>query len=299
MTATNREGLWSFVTRSGHVLFHTGRLFFAEEVPRLGAALAFYTTIAVAPLLVIALTLAGFFFDEHSARDRVLEEIEQLAGHRVSAALASVEEPAQETYGEFATVLGALVLIFGASGVFRNLRTSLDTIWHVSPPEAQSWWRFLLHQVFSFATVMATGFLLLVSLIFSAMLSWVGSHALMRSGFSSTLLEIANFALSFGVITLLFAITFKVFPNCEVPWRHVWLGACFTAMLFALGKTLLGWYLGRAATTSAYGTASSVLVLLLWSYYASQIIFLGAVFTRVATLSNGGRAIDRLSQGTA
>lgn len=150
--------------------------------------------------------------------------------------------------------------------------------------------------MFSFATVLATGFLLLVSLIASTVLSWLGSQAITRLGLPTAALQTVNNAVSFVAITFLFAMVFKLLPDTRVPWRHVWLGSVVTAALFTLGKGVLGLYLGHANVTSAYGAAGSLIVLLLWCYYAGQIVFLGAEFTRVTTLSEGGRDFSPLDE---
>jgi membrane protein len=166
----------------------------------------------------------------------------------------------------------------------------------VPPQPARTWWHFLQQRLFSLATVMVTGFLLLVSLIASAMLSWLGAQSAQRLGLPVLGLQIVNNAISFGVVTFLFALVFRLLPDTHVRMRHVWIGAAVTALLFTVGKTVLGLYLGRASLTSAYGAAGSLLVLLLWCYYAAQIVFLGAEFTRVTALSDGGRDFTPLKE---
>jgi len=275
--------------RSGRILAKTAEAFVADNVTRLGAALAFYTTVAIAPLLVLAIALAGFVFTENDARQQVIGEIGRLAGSQASAAVATVQSPATTTTGVFTTLLGVGTLIFGTLGVFTHLQNSFNAIWRVPPPPAESWWHFLQMRLFSLATVMATGFLLLVSLIASAMLSWLGAETGRRLGLPVLGLQTVNNVISFLVVTSLFALLFRLLPETPVRMRHVWLGAAVTALLFTVGKSLLGIYLGRTSLTSAYGAAGSLLVLLLWSYYAAQIVFLGAEFTRVTALSNGGR----------
>ena len=288
----------SWPRRTGRVLFRTGRAFFDDNITRLGAALAFYTTVAVAPLLVLAIAVAGFFFDEASARDKVIGEIESLAGPHAGEALKTVESPAVSSAGRSTTVVGALTLLFGAFGVFHHLQEALNSIWRVRPPPTKGWRAFMKARVFSFATVLATGFLLLVSLVASAMLSWLSAQAFARFELPTLALQVANNALSFAMVTFLFAMIFKLLPDTEIQWRHVWLGAAVTALLFTVGKLALGYYLGRANVASGYGAARSVIVLLLWCYYAAQIVFLGAEFTRVTALSRGGRDFAPLDAPT-
>jgi membrane protein len=276
------------------ILGRTGKSFLDDNITRLGAALAFYTTVAVAPLLVLAIAVAGFFFDQESARATVLGEIESLAGTHAGAAIATVESPAETTTGRTTTVIGALTLLIGAFGVFHHLQEALNSIWRVQPPSSKGWRAFVRQRVFSFATVIMTGFLLLVSLVASAMLSWASGQALARFELGTLALQIVNNVLSFTMITFLFAMIFKLLPDTPIRWRSVWLGAAVTALLFTIGKLLLGLYLGRAEIASSYGAARSLIVLLLWCYYAAQIVFLGAEFTRVTALSHGGRDFSAL-----
>jgi membrane protein len=286
----------SIIRRSGRILTRTVQAFAADNVARLGAALAFYTTVAVAPLLVLAIAMAGIVFGEGDARLQVIGEIERLAGSQASAAVAAVQSPAATTTGMLATLLGVGTLVFGTLGVFTQLQDALNAIWRVPPQPAKNWWHYLQRRLFSLATVMVTGFLLLVSLVASAMLSWLGAQTAQRLGLPVLGLQVVNNGISFGVVTSLFALVFRLLPDTPVRMRHVWIGAAVTALLFTVGKTLLGLYLGRASLTSAYGAAGSLLVLLLWCYYAAQIVFLGAEFTRVTALSNGGRDFTPLAE---
>ncbi len=283
------------LTRTGRILHRTARAFVEDNVTRLGAALAFYTTIAVAPLMVLALALAGVFFEESVARETVVREIRDVVGGPAAEAVASLESPERKPEGILATAVGAVSLVFGAFGVFAHLQDALNSIWRVTPPKL-AFWAMLAHRLFSLAIVLATGFLLLVSLVLSAGLAWLTSWGAHRAGLPAFYLEIANSLVSFTVTTLLFALLFKLLPAARVPWRHVWLGSVVTAGLFTLGKLGLGYYLAHARVTSAYGAAGSLVALLLWCYYAGQIVFLGAEFTRVATLSNGGRDFSPLDR---
>ena len=285
--------------RVGRILAWTGRAFFADNVSRLGAALAFYTTVAVAPLLVLAVAVAGFFFEETEAREKVIGEISSLAGHQAGKAIESVqavESPDDAVAGRTTTAVGIATLIFGAFGVFHHLQEALNSIWRVKPPATKGWWSFIRPRLFSFATVVGTGFLLLVSLVASAMLSWLSAQAFARLQLPTGLLQTFNNVLSFAMLTFLFAMIFKLLPDTPIRWRNVWLGAVVTALLFTIGKSLLGLYLGRASVTSGYGAARSLIVLLLWCYYAAQIVFLGAEFTRVTALSKGGRDFSALKE---
>lgn len=280
--------------RTLRILGRTARAYFADNIPRLGAALAFYITIAVAPLLVLTIAVAGMLFQDLDARKTVVSEIENLVGSEGADVVDSIDPPQRKKGGVLATVVGGLTLLFGALGVFRQLRGALNAIWRVHPKPTRGVLATIRAQLFSMATVLITGFLLLVSLILSAVLSWFGTQTLGRLQLPAAVLEFVNLALSFLLITFLFGLIFKLLPNAPIRWRHVWLGAAVTALLFSIGKTALGLYLGRASVTSAYGAASSVIALLLWCYYASQIVFLGAEFTRITSRSNGGRDFEPL-----
>jgi membrane protein len=270
------------------ILKRTGQAFLDDNVTRLGAALAFYTTIAVAPLMVLSVAVAGFFLDENIARDTVVSEIRSVIGEPAAVAVASLDSPTDRPAGIAATAFGAATLVFGAFGVFRHLQDALNSIWRASPPQLH-FLALVKYRLSSLAVVLVTGFLLLVSLILSAALNFAAAQAFGQIGFSATWLELLNTGLSFCAVTVLFALVFKLLPDTRVPWRHVWLGSLVTAGLFTLGKSVLAFYLARATVASAYGAASSIIALLLWCYYAAQIVFLGAEFTRVTTLSNGGR----------
>lgn len=278
--------LWQ---RTFRILGRTAHAYFSDNVPRLGAALAFYITIAVAPLLVLTLAVAGVLFDSAESRATVLREIEHLVGADGAEVVPVINPPAQEKGGVLATVVGSITLLFGALGVFRQLQGALNALSRVHAKPTAGVAQFLKTQLFSTATVLMTGFLLLVSLVLSAALSWFGMRTLGQLRLPGFLLEGVNLLLTFVFITVLFALIFKLLPNASIRWRHVWLGAAVTAALFSVGKTALGLYLGRASVTSAYGAASSVIALLLWCYYASQIVFLGAEFTRITSRSDGGR----------
>lgn len=286
-----------FIRRFPRLLWRTLSEFSTDNVSRLGAALAFYTTIAIAPMLVLTIAIAGFFFDSKDvARTRVLGEIENLAGAQASAAVKAVESPTDNHAGRIATIISAVTLLFGAFGVFFHLQDALNTIWHVPPPKEINWWRTLRKRLFSMAMVLVTGFLLLVSLIASALLSWLSENTIARLSIPPLALHTVNIMLSLAVITLLLAVIFRLLPDTRVRWRHVWLGSVFTALLFTVGKTALGIYLANASIASAYGAAGSVIIMLLWCYYAAQIIFFGAEFTRVTDLSEGGCDFSKIER---
>jgi membrane protein len=226
----------------------------------------------------------------------VLGEIEHLAGAQAGAAIEAVQSPEKKEGGRFATLISGVTLLFGAFGVFHHLQDALNVIWHVPPPKKMHWMRTVLKRLFSITMVLVTGFLLLVSLLASAFLGWVSEHTLGRLSLHPLVFQAVDLVLSITVITLLLAVIFRLLPDTRVRWRHVWLGAIFTAVFFTVGKAALGVYLANAGVASAYGAAGSLIILLLWCYYAAQIIFFGAEFTRVTDLSEGGRNFSKLER---
>ncbi|HET7292942.1 MAG TPA: YihY/virulence factor BrkB family protein, partial [Vicinamibacteria bacterium] len=251
-----------------------------HNAPRLGAALAYYTAFSLGPLLVIAIAVAGFAFGEDAARRQIVGQVADLIGHEGASALERMVESAgeQKRGGIVATLLGAVVLLFGASGVFAELQDSLNTVWGVKPRPGRGLLGMIADRFLSFVMVLGVAFLLLVSLLVSAALAALGT--LGASLLSESVLQAVSTALSFAVITALFAAIFKVVPDVEVRWRDVWLGAAVTSLLFSLGKLAIGLYLGKAAVASAFGAAGSLVVILVWVYYSAQIVFFGAELTK-------------------
>lgn len=252
-----------------------------DRAPRLGAALAYYTLFSLAPVLVIATGLAGLVFDPQDVERHVFDQATGLVGPRgaeaVRAMLASAT--ADPSGGLVAAILGFAALILGATGAFAELQDALNTIWNVKPRPGRGLLGIVRDRALSFVMVLVVAFLLLVALVVSAALAALGPRldTLAPAG----LLYAVNALVSVGVITLLFAMIFKILPDVEVAWRDVWLGAAVTALLFVAGKYAIGIYLGRAGVASAYGAAGSLVVVLVWVYYATQILFLGAEFTQV------------------
>jgi membrane protein len=256
-----------------------------------GAALSYYTFFAIAPLFVIALAVAGFWFGEEAARKELFGQLNQLVGKEGGDAIQSVVTAASKSQaGVWATVLAGGTLVVAAMGVFVQLQNSLNKIWKVTPKLGTGLRNFIRHRMLSFAMVLGVGFLLLVSLICSASLAalgnFIGDYVTGKEVFLKTL----NFAISLGIITVLFTMIFKFLPDVKIAWRDVWLGGFITALLFNLGKFLIGIYLGRSTLASVYGTMGSLVVMLVWVYYSAQILFFGAQFTFVYTNKFGAKA---------
>lgn len=246
------------------------------------AALAFYTIFSLAPILLVVITLAGAVFGEEAVRGQIFGEFQGLMGRDAALLVQEVlKSAARPATGRMTAVIGVVTLILGATAVFGQLQDALNTVWAVAPKPGAAITTLLRKRLHSFALVVGIGFLLLVSLVLSAALSWFSGYLERTFAFPVDLLEIANFIASFVVITLLFAMMYRILPDVRLAWRDVWLGSVLTALLFVVGKTLISLYLGRTGIASAYGAAGSLVVILLWVYYSSLIFFFGAEFTRV------------------
>ncbi|MFN8498322.1 MAG: YihY/virulence factor BrkB family protein [Anaerolineae bacterium] len=257
--------------------------FSEDKAPRLGASLAYYTVFSLAPLLVIAIGIAGVVFGAQAAQGQIMNAIGGLVGEQGAEGIQAMVAGAsrQPSGGIIATIIGLVALLFGASGVFGALQDSLNTMWEVQPKPGRGILGMIKDRFFSFSMVLGTGFLLLVSLIISAGLSAVGAWLGNALPGGEALWQVINFIVSLAVITVIFALLFKYIPDAKIAWRDVWVGAFITALLFTIGKFAIGLYLGHSAFGSSYGAAGSLLVLLLWVYYSAQILFFGAEFTQV------------------
>jgi len=261
-----------------------------DKVSRLSAALAYYSIFSLGPLLVIVVGLAGLIFGEEGVRRQVTEALQGVLGEKATGAVQSMMSmPKQGSL--ITTILGIVGLLLGASGVFGELQEALNTIWKVKAKPGGGIWKLLRDRFLSLTMVLGIGFLLLISMVLTTALTALTGAMGNRLPISEGLMHVLNFVVSFGVITLLFAMIFKVLPDVKVKWGDVWTGALGTAFLFTIGKYLLSWYLGRASTTSSYGAAGSIVLILLWVYYASLILFFGAEFTRAYAIETGSQIV--------
>jgi membrane protein len=265
------------------VLQQTVTEWIEDKAPMLGAALAYYTVFSLAPLLLISIALAGFFLGEEAARGQVLDQLSGLIGEQGGQAMQDMVQNAnaKPATGIVASIIGVATLLFGASGVFGQLQTSLNIVWGVEPKPGRGIVGLIKDRFLSFGFILVVGFLLLVSLILTAAITFVAEWLGRMTPGLEALAQILNFILSFGVITVLFALIFKFLPDAKIAWKDVWLGAAITAALFVLGKFALGLYLGTGSVGSSFGAAGSLIILLLWVYYSAQILFFGAEFTQV------------------
>lgn len=259
-----------------------------DNAPRLGAALAYYTILSLAPLLVIVIAIVGAVFGRDAAQGKIMEQLSGLIGTEGGKAIETmIRNASKPVTGTIAGLLGLATLLFGASGVLAELRSALNTIWEVETPQSSGVLGMIRQRFFSLTMVLAIGFLLLVSLIVSAVLAGLGKYVGDILPIPAFVLQGVNLIFSLVVITALFAMIYKFLPDIKLEWRDVLIGAIVTAVLFTIGKTLIGMYLGRASIGSTYGAAGSLVVVLVWIYYSAQIFFFGAEFTQVYARAHG------------
>ena len=252
-----------------------------DNVPRLGASLAYYTLFALSPVLLVATSIAGLVFGPEAVRGEIVGQIQCLVGHQGAQAVqAMLESAARPSSSIPATIIGLITLFLGATGAFLELQTALNAIWRVKPRPGANVRDFVVQRLISFGLVVGVGFLLLVSLLVSAALAALSRYLGQLLPTLTAFWEAGNVLVALFVITLLFAMVYKVLPDVRLRWRDVWVGALVTAGFFSVGKQLIGLYLGTSSVASSYGAAGSVVVLLVWVYYSAQVVLLGAEFTR-------------------
>lgn len=275
---------------TGRTLRAAALAFWSDEPFRLAAALSFYSLLSIAPLLLIVVAMTGFVFGEGAVRAELVEQIGGLVGAEGATVAETVLYNRPEgANGTAAMVLGALLTLFGATTVFAQLQAALNSIWRVTAKPANAVWSFLKSRLLSFALVLSIGFLLMVSLVVSALLAALRVYVAARFEATGVIMEAANLIVSFSLATLLIAMIFKYLPDRQIPWRYTWLGAALTAALLAAGKSLIGLYLGQASIGSIFGAAGSVVVFMLWVYYTALIFFFGAEITKVMAREHGDR----------
>lgn len=263
-----------------------------DKASRLAAALAYYTVFSLAPLLIIVIAIAGSVFGEEAARGEIVGQIQGLVGRDGAQFIeTAIENANKPTTGTIASIISIVVLLFGASGVFAELQDALNTVWEVQPKPERGIINVIRSRFLSFTVVLGVGFLLLVSLVFSAILAGLINffgHALPGI---ELFWQLANFVLSFIITTVVFGLIYKILPDVKIAWSDVWIGAAITSILFSIGRFLLGHYLGNSSFGSTYGAAGSLVVVLAWVYYAAQILFFGAEFTQVYARKYGSQIV--------
>jgi membrane protein len=262
-----------------------------ENALEWGAALAYYTAFSMAPLLLIALSIVGLFYQADSLA-YIHARMASLVGSDAATVLTTgIKSIRSSQHGAVANIIGVSTLLVGASTVFSQLQTTLNRIWGVKPRAGHFWRDLLKQRLISFAMVVGIGFLLLVSLILSAILAAITDYFQYLLPGADFFWHVLDVGLSISIITVLFALIFKTVPDVHLSWRDVWLGAVVTTVLFVIGKTAISFYLGRSGVESVYGAAGSLLVILSWVYYSSQILFFGAEFTKIHALERRSRVL--------
>lgn len=285
--------------RAWHLAKKTFSDWSAARAPRLGAALAYYTALSIAPLLLIVVAIVGLAFGDEAARGQIVGQLQGLIGTEGARAVEDVLQHSRDAEsGTLAAVIGGFTLLLSAGGVFAQLQDALNAVWGVEPKAGSGWWAIVKSRFLSMAMVLGVGFLLLVSLVLSAGVAAAGDVLAGLGPVGEALAQAAVAVLSLAVVTVLFALIFKILPDAEIAWSDVWVGAFVTAVLFVIGKVAIGLYLGHASIGSTYGAAGSFVVLLVWVYYSAQILLLGAEFTQVWASEYGSR-IAPVSEDTA
>jgi membrane protein len=277
-----RKSIWQFLKT-------TINEWVEAEPFQLAAALSYYTLFSLAPLLLIAIGVAGFVFSREAAQNQIVETLQGMIGQESAKAVQEMIQASNEKpkTGMLSTIIGFVALLFGAGGVVGQLQTSLNRMWEVTPKPGQGISGFLRQRFFSFAMVLAIGFLLLVSLVVTAVLSSFTGMLSTFLGDATFVAHAIDILVSFGFVTLLFALIYKYVPDVEIQWSDVWIGGALTSILFTIGKYLIGLYIGTSGVSSTFGAAGSLITILVWVYYSSLIFFLGAEFTRVYATEYG------------
>jgi membrane protein len=262
-----------------------------DRAPRMGAALAYYTIFSLAPLLIIAVAIAGLAFGMEAAQGEIAGQIQGLIGRDGAKAVQSMIQSAHKPFhGVIGSLIGVFVMFLGASGVFSEMQDALNSIWHVNPDSKAGVLNLIKERFLSFGMVLGIGFLLLVSLLLSALLAAIVEYVGSIFPVLAVLLESLDFLLSLLSITVLFAMIFKLLPNIKIAWSDVWVGAALTSLLFTAGKFVIGFYIGKSVSASAYGAAGSLVVVVAWIYYSALLLYFGAEFTRVYARTLGSQA---------
>jgi membrane protein len=283
------------------LFIRAGKAWSDDYAPSMGAAISYYTVFSLAPLLVIVIAVAGAVFGRQAVEGQIAAQLSGLIGQEGAGLVQNLVAAASDrNSGLIAGIVSTVVLLLGATSVFTELQNSLDRIWHVPPEDKpQGVWAILRARLLSFGMIFGLVFLLMVSLAVSAGLAAFGSYTSSLFPGAEAVLQALNFAVSLGIATLLFAMIFKMMPSTHIDWDDVWVGAVTTAVLFELGKFLIGLYLGKSSMRQSFAAAGSLVVLIAWVYYAAQIFLLGAEFTKVYAEEHGSHAAKRALDLTA
>lgn len=277
------------VRRVFKLLSSTANAFLNDNAFKLSASLSYYTLFALGPLLMIVISLSAIVYGKEVVEGKLYDQLSNLVGGEAAFQIQNILSNAQQTHATtLGAVIGFIVLFIGATGVFTEIQGSINFIWSVRAKPKKSWLKYLLNRLISFSLIIGLGFLLLVSLIINALFTLLSETLTKRfPHFPVGLFNLANSVIILAVITFLFAVIYKVLPDAIISWKDAWIGSIFTALLFLLGKFLIGYYLGKSNLGVTYGAAASVVILLAWVYYSSLILYFGAEFTKVYALHSG------------
>jgi membrane protein len=264
--------------------------FVEHKALKLSASLAYYTIFSLAPMLIVIIGLCSLFFGREAIEGRVYNELNEFIGKSAALEIQDVIKNTSKSRNNLiATIIGITTLMVGATGVFSEIQDSINMIWGIKVIPKRGWVKMLANRVLSFSMVISIGFLLMVSLLINALVAAFGDRlAHYFPNLTLYVFHVVNYLLTFGIITLLFAIIFKVLPDARIKWKDVTVGAVFTAFLFILGKLAITFYLGKSTLGVAYGAAGSIIIILIWVYYSSIILYFGAEFTQVYARTHGG-----------
>jgi membrane protein len=277
------------IRRWFRIIYRAFREFYADSGMKLAASLSYYTLFSMGPMLVVIISFAGILFGREAAQGEIYGQIKDLIGPQAALEVQNIIANIQHTDGGVTgAIIGIALLLLGATGVFSEIQSSINYIWSVRAKPAKGWLKILINRLISFSLVISCGFILLVSLVINAVLELLSKELQnYLPHLTVVLFDVINNGLIFTVITILFSIIFKVLPDASIRWKDIFIGAGFTALLFMIGKFLIGFYLGNARIGITYGAAGSIIIIMLWVYYSSIILYFGAEFTKVYAIHNG------------
>lgn len=277
------------IKNSRQAIMHTFKSFGEYKIPKLGASLAYYTVFSMAPLLVMIISLAGIFLGTEAVQGKIVEQLSAFVGHDTAIQLQDLVHKASIAgKSAIAAIIGGITLLLGATTVFGEIQDSINSIWGLKAKPGSGWWKLVKNRLLSFSVIASLGFLLLVSLSVSAIIDAIANN--LKAQFPDVtvvVFYIINLLLSFIIITAIFGVIFKVLPDAVLKWKDIRTGAILTSLLFMLGKLLISLYISKTNIGSTYGAAGSLVILLLWVYYSSIILYFGAAFTKNHILVSG------------
>lgn len=280
------KGVWKYVKQ---VFYEFGQ----DDILKYSASLAYYTIFSLAPLLIVIISVCGILFGRDAIQGHVYAQINGLVGSEAAIQIQDTIKKIHYTgHNIFASIVSIIVLIIGATGIFGEVQDSLNKIWGLKIKTRKTWWKLILNRILSFSLILSIGFVMIVSLLLNALVAAFGNFlGRYASEFSAVLIQLTDSVLSFVATTFLFSLMFKMLPDAKIKWKDVLIGGMITSIFFTLGKLAIGLYLGRSNLGSVYGAAGSVMIIMVWVYYSSIILYLGAEFTKVYAKLYGGKII--------